>query len=141
MPFKILFILILSSTILLCEEPWGNDAELVTKYYPNWDPLPHKWGLSLLAESLILFNQHVISPAYGPRSHFRPTSSRYTLYCIRRYGITQGIIMGFDRLLRENDEPWIYRKYIVNDTIYKWEPSFRYTAEIMDTTKNLGKSI
>lgn len=135
MRFKILVILMLGCSILHSEEPWGADAELATNYYPNWDPTPHKWGLSLLAESLILFNQHVISPAYGPRSHFRPTSSRYTLYCIRRYGITQGIIMGFDRLLRENDEPWIYRKYIVNDTIYKWEPSFRYTAEITESPK------
>lgn len=140
MRFKILLILLCSCSILSTEEPWGPDAELAANYYPNWDPAPHKWGLSFLVESLILFNQHVISPAYGPRSHFRPTSSRYTLYCIRRYGITQGIIMGFDRLLRENDEPWIYRKYIVSDTIYKWEPSFRYTAEIMqtdDVSKNI----
>lgn len=137
MHFKILFILLFSISILSSEEPWGIDAELVSNYYPNWDPAPHKWGLSLFAESLILFNQHVISPAYGPRSHFRPTSSRYTLYCIRRYGMAQGIIMGFDRLLRENDDPWIYRKYIVNDTIYKWEPSFRYTTEITESSQQV----
>lgn len=140
MPFKILLIFLYSFSLVFAEEPWGTDAELTAHYYSNWDPRPHQWGLSLFVESLILFNQSIISPAYGPRSHFRPTSSRYTLYCIRRYGITQGIIMGFDRLLRENDEPWIYRKYIVNDTIYKWEPSFRYTTEIMQLPQTFAKN-
>jgi putative component of membrane protein insertase Oxa1/YidC/SpoIIIJ protein YidD len=51
----------------------------------------------------------VISPADGPRSHFIPSSSQYTLDAINRYGLLSGISMGCDRLMRENEDPWVYR--------------------------------
>ncbi len=57
---------------------------------------------------MILFFQHSISPIDGPRSHFFPTSSQYTLDAIRKYGVFKGIALGCDRLMRENGERWVY---------------------------------
>jgi hypothetical protein len=51
----------------------------------------------------------VISPADGPRSHFIPSSSQYTLDAMRKYGFFNGFILGCDRLMRENKEEWVYR--------------------------------
>ncbi len=62
-----------------------------------------------MAECLITFHQEVISPADGPRSHYYPTSSHYTMDAIHKYGFFRGWIMGCDRLMRENNDPWIYR--------------------------------
>lgn len=58
---------------------------------------------------MICFHQEVISPADGPRSHFIPSSSQYTLDAMRKYGFFQGVSMGCDRLMRENKDPWVYR--------------------------------
>ena len=59
---------------------------------------------------LIQFHQDVISPADGPRSHFFPSSSQYTLEAMRKYGFYKGFLMGCDRLQRENNQDWVYRK-------------------------------
>lgn len=66
--------------------------------------------LGAAAEKIIEFHQQVISPADGPRSHFIPSSSQYMLDAIREYGFFCGFPMGCDRLLRENNDPWVYRK-------------------------------
>src|ERR1700722_49679 len=88
--------------------PWGKDSDLV--FYQPQQILPKRTDLlSKAAEQVILFHQNVISPVDGPRSHFRPTSARYMLLAIRRYGFFLGYIKGCDRLLRENKEPWVYR--------------------------------
>jgi len=50
----------------------------------------------------------VISPADGPRSHFYPSSSQYTKDAMDKYGFFAGFLMGCDRLMRENNEEWIY---------------------------------
>lgn len=92
--------------------PWGKDSELasqpcvVQKRSSCNTPL-----FGAFAESAIQFHQDVISPADGPRSHFFPSSSQYTLEAMRKYGFFQGFIMGCDRLMRENDDPWIYKTY------------------------------
>ncbi|MBA2727061.1 MAG: membrane protein insertion efficiency factor YidD [Parachlamydiaceae bacterium] len=62
-----------------------------------------------VAEILIGFHQKVISPADGPRSHFLPSSSQYTLDAMRKYGFFKGVAMGCDRLMRENNEEWVYQ--------------------------------
>lgn len=64
---------------------------------------------------MIEFHQDVISPADGPRSHFSPSSSQYTLEAIRRYGFIRGFALGCDRLQRENKEDWVYPTSIGND--------------------------
>lgn len=94
----------------LSAHPWGKDADLaapppapLTANTPCPTPL-----LGPLAEVLIAFHQQVISPADGPRSHYLPSSSQYTLEAMRRYGFLPGFFLGCDRLMRENDEAWIY---------------------------------
>lgn len=104
--------------------PWGKDEELV----PNKSlipPVPKKRGLMThLSEYVILFHQNILSPVDGPRSHFRPTSSRYMLLAMRRHGFIKGYIMGCDRLLRENREEWVYRKVRIDGEEFKWDPTF-----------------
>ena len=78
--------------------------------------------MARVAEEVILFHQNVISPVDGPRSHFRPTSSRYMLLAIRKHGFLQGFVMGCDRLLRENDDDWLYRTIQIDGKIYKFDP-------------------
>jgi uncharacterized protein len=101
------------SWISLFAEPWGKDADLA-----HSRPATHSTKscstpiLGPLAEKLIHFHQNTISPADGPRSHYIPSSSQYTLNAIRRYGFFRGVAMGCDRLMRENDDPWVYRKTI-----------------------------
>ncbi len=106
-------------------EPWGKDQELIVRSPMMPPPAPPT--RTLLAQALeqaILFHQNIISPVDGPRSHFRPTSSRYMLLAVRRHGLIKGIVMGCDRLLRENKDPWVYRTKTIDDQIYKWDPTY-----------------
>lgn len=102
-------------------EPWGKDAGLKqTKKVEEKkeDSIPVK-----IANAIIRFHQEVISPVDGPRSHYRPTSSTYMKLAMHRYGFIQGYLMGCDRLLRENDEEWVYRKIEIDGKIYKFDPA------------------
>jgi putative component of membrane protein insertase Oxa1/YidC/SpoIIIJ protein YidD len=110
---KIYLIIILLASAQIYADPWGKDADLARKKgtvcvtekkscnipFFNW-----------IGKILITFHQEVISPADGPRSHFIPSSSQYTIDAIEAYGFFQGVSMGCDRLMRENDEPWVYRE-------------------------------
>lgn len=106
--------------------PFGKDAELVffQSETPEYCPCPTASGPGVsLSRLLIRFHQEVITQIDGPRSHFRPSSSQYTLDAIEKYGFLTGWILGCDRLLRENDDPWIYPKRLnENDELYKWDP-------------------
>ncbi len=102
-------------------EPWGKDASL--KYEEKGEKTALSPSIFVkVAEKVILFHQNIISPVDGPRSHFRPTSSRYMLLAMRKHGFIKGYLMGCDRLLRENDDPWIYRTVEIGDTCYKHDP-------------------
>lgn len=106
------------------EEPWGKDAELIHSKCTESPIHPCKTPLfGPFAETMIRFHQEVISPADGPRSHHKPSSSQYTLDAMRKYGFFLGYLMGCDRLMRENDDPWIYR-VITNEKgdAFKWDP-------------------
>lgn len=106
------------------QEPWGKDAELVP-HSSRIPPLPPKKGFwTKMAEQVILFHQNVLSPVDGPRSHFRPTSSRYMLLAMRRHGFIKGFVMGCDRLLRENKEEWVYRTITIDGVTFKWDPTY-----------------
>ena len=74
------------------------------------------------AHRVILFHQQVISPVDGPRSSFRPTSCRYMYHAMRRYGFWNGFLMGCDRLMRENSDPWVYRTKKIGAYNYRWDP-------------------
>lgn len=107
-----MFFLLIFFSFLSAEEPWGRDAELLFPIsniciQEKKEPFLEKFGTAA-----IRFHQEVISPADGPRSHFIPSSSQYTLDAIRKYGFFSGVMRGCDRLMRENDEEWIYRKVL-----------------------------
>lgn len=102
-------------------EPWGKDADLKA---PPSHVEAKKTGIATqIADAIIDFHQKVISPVDGPRSHFRPTSSTYMKLAMHRYGFVKGFLMGCDRLLRENDEEWVYRKIEIDGKVYKYDPA------------------
>lgn len=134
-----LILLVLENT--LCGNPWGKDADLalngtcsknqfLTASSCQNSDFSIKFGiknqhprsaasvscqtpiLGAFGEQLIAFHQNVISPADGPRSNFRPSSSQYMLDAMRMYGFFKGFAMGCDRLMRENADPWVYRTTI-----------------------------
>jgi uncharacterized protein len=109
----------------LFADPWGKDADLARKPKTKVCETPSQ-PPSLLArfgKRAIRFHQEVISPADGPRSHFIPSSSQYTLEAMSKYGFFQGYLMGCDRLMRENEEEWVYRKVRgPRDCLMKWDP-------------------
>lgn len=100
-------------------EPWEIEAEN-TLAAPTLISPPS--ALAKISEYLILFHQNHLSKTTGPRSHFRPSSSHYTLEAIRSHGFLLGWIMGCDRLMRENSEGWIYKIRLVGEQRYKWDP-------------------
>ena len=105
-------------------QPWGPDGSLEhAQKKPTG--MHRNFGVKV-AEQMILFHQNVISPVDGPRSHFRPTSSRYTLVAMQRYGFLKGFVMGCDRLMRENKEEWVYRKATFDNIEFKWDPTTRH---------------
>ena len=128
MGFKLSLILILFSSTLFSEvgyvEPWGKDSSLIAKK-SLIPPLPPSQSFfTKIAEQVILFHQNVISTVDGPRSHFRPTSSRYMLLAMKRHGFIKGFVMGCDRLLREDKEEWVYRTIVIDGETFKWDPTY-----------------
>lgn len=106
--------------------PFGKDADLVDFKFeeePCYCP-PSVTGPGVkISQVLISFHQRVITQIDGPRSHFRPSSSQYTLDAIEKYGFLRGFVLGCDRLLRENEEEWIYPKRLnEHGELYKWDP-------------------
>lgn len=104
------------------QEPWGEDAGIKVPPPPTEKPAPSI--ATRIADWVIDFHQKVISPVDGPRSHFRPTSSQYMRLAIHRYGFLKGYLMGCDRLLRENEEEWVYRKIEVGGALFKYDPAY-----------------
>ncbi len=108
---------------LLSADPWGKDADLACASIQARTP-QHKNNLGISISRLIIrFHQEVISPADGPRSHYIPSSSQYTLNAINKYGFFKGWAYGCDRLLRENDDPWVYKEVLTEEGYrLKWNP-------------------
>lgn len=109
--------------ILSAEAPWGSDASLAHGKQKELCNQCKTTVIGPVAEMLIAFHQQVISPADGPRSCHRPTSSQYTLDAMRKYGFFWGWLLGCDRLMRENDDPWIYPTVTEpSGEVFKWDP-------------------
>jgi putative component of membrane protein insertase Oxa1/YidC/SpoIIIJ protein YidD len=102
---------------LVAEDPWGADAALTKVAVPR--PPTVSFSPCLY---LIRFHQQVISEADGPRSHFLPSSSEYARQAIVYWGAATGFVLGCDRLLRENNDPWVYRKTKIRCGYIKWNP-------------------
>ena len=100
--------------------PWGKDVELSVKRTQNQEA--SRSIAVKCAEVVIAFHQNVLSPVDGPRSHFYPSSSNYMLDAIYSYGFMKGFVMGCDRLLRENDDPWIYPTIECQGGLMKYDP-------------------
>jgi uncharacterized protein len=108
---KVLFILALLLFSKLEADPWGKDADLVNKKVQSVVTVPCQTPImGKFAECMIGFHKTVITPIDGPRSHYLPSSSQYTLDAMRKYGYFKGFTMGCDRLMRENDDEWVYPK-------------------------------
>jgi putative component of membrane protein insertase Oxa1/YidC/SpoIIIJ protein YidD len=126
MRFKFIITLFFLPLTLLARpgywEPWGKDADLKVQATVEQPAPPNLSLAARLAERVILFHQNVLTQADGPRSNFRPTSSRYMLLAIRRHGFLRGFMMGCDRLLRENESPWVYRTIEIEGNLYKYDP-------------------
>ena len=126
MHFRLLLLLLAPLALMASSgyhEPWGKDADLRYSEQSLETTLPDKpsWGV-FLANQVILFHQRVISPVDGPRSHYRPSSSQYMQQAMEKYGFVKGFIMGCDRLLRENKDPWLYRSVEYEGKLYKYDP-------------------
>lgn len=106
----------------LSADPWGKDADLSTKCFSCQECVKSSSPLSVVGDLLIRFHQEVISPADGPRSHFKPSSSQYTRDAMAKYGFLWGVVFGCDRLMRENDDAWIYRKISDGNSCLKFNP-------------------
>jgi uncharacterized protein len=123
MAFKILLLIL--PTLLFAipgyHEPWGKDADLQIPLPSEQSPAPLS-PLAQAMEKVIWFHQNIISQVDGPRSHYKPSSSSYMLLAIRKHGFFKGYIMGCDRLLRENSDPWVYRTTLINNKIWKTDP-------------------
>jgi len=125
----LILILFLSPLLVFAKagyfEPWGKDADIKHQdLNVNKNEQAKKKSIfSKAANKVIVFHQKVISPVCGSRSNFRPTSSRYMQLAIERYGFLKGFTMGCDRLIRENSDPWVYRKIIIDNTEYKFDPA------------------
>jgi putative component of membrane protein insertase Oxa1/YidC/SpoIIIJ protein YidD len=104
-------------------EPWGKDSAVKLQ---NNDCSKHSKAKAsvavAVADQIIKFHQQVISPVDGPRSHYRPTSSRYMQLAMQRHGFIKGFVMGCDRLLRENKDPWVYRSIEIDGELFKYDP-------------------
>ena len=125
--WRFFLILVLFPTILHAipgyVEPWGKDADL--HYSPPLSLTEDKPTYSLAVQTaiqIIRFHQNVLSPVDGPRSHFRPSSSQYMLLAMQKHGFILGFLMGCDRLIRENDDDWVYRKIETEGKIFKYDP-------------------
>lgn len=124
MDFKTVILICFFPLFLFCKdsfiEPWGEDTTLLKTKPPP--PIQNITTGKKIANAMIHFYQDNISPANGPKSNFRPTSSRYTELAIYRYGFIKGFIMGCDRLMRENTDPWVYRTIDINGKTIKYDP-------------------
>lgn len=112
MLYKLLTILITLQVFFVHANPWGKDADIAQSivHHKLTNQSCETPLFGPFAETMISFHQEIISPADGPRSHFYPSSSQYTLDAMRKYGFFKGFIMGCDRLMRENPEEWVYPK-------------------------------
>lgn len=121
--YKCFILFLLNCLGLASEEPWGKDTDLLSTSKRSVNNCPAPSFLSQWGERAIKFHQEVISPADGPRSHFIPSSSQYTLEAMRKYGFFTGYMMGCDRLMRENEDEWVYKKTTdPKGRPIKWDP-------------------
>lgn len=125
MLFKFLFLLLSPLMIFASpgyNTPWGKDTNIIPKKKTASLDTSNESTAVFISKKIILFHQKVLSPVDGPRSHFYPCSSQYMKIAMIKHGFFQGFIMGCDRLMRENKEPWTYRNVVINGELIKYDP-------------------
>jgi len=123
MLFKYLFLLLpLYISAASYAEPWGKDSDILARNTKESPSFKEESTAVFMAKKVILFHQRVISPVDGPRSHFFPCSSKYMKDAMLKHGFITGFLMGCDRLLRENKDPWIYRNVVIDGKLVKYDP-------------------
>jgi putative component of membrane protein insertase Oxa1/YidC/SpoIIIJ protein YidD len=125
MRFKLLLILLLPALAHAVPgfyEPWGKDEDLRYTVESPPETTPKRSLAVRTAERIIRFHQNVLSPVDGPRSHFRPSSSSYMMQSMQKHGFVMGFFMGCDRLMRENNDEWVYRKIEEDGKLFKYDP-------------------
>lgn len=120
-----IFFSALVTPFILYGNPWGKDADLACLSREELcapSPCASNPAVSI-STTLIRFHQNYITQIDGPRSHYLPSSSQYALDAIQKYGFLKGFILGCDRLLRENNEKWIYPVVLDKQgQLIKWDP-------------------
>ena len=64
---------------------------------------PERLAIGLLV-GLIWIYQRTVSPMLGNACRFEPSCSRYTVECLRKYGLFRGLAKGLRRVSRCH--PW-----------------------------------
>lgn len=120
------FVFFLYIGMCLSADPWGIDADIVRQQdrceIVDSQKVRNTGPLQQLSIYMIRFYKTHISTANCKKSHFYPTSSIYTREAIEKYGFFKGWMMGFDRLMRENNDPWFYDTVEIDNKLVKWDP-------------------
>ena len=77
---------------------------------------------SAWAQKCIAWFQETISPIDAGRCQMYPTCSEYGRRAIAKHGLILGLIMTFDRLLHEYDEPRFAPQIVVGDRVRYYDP-------------------
>ncbi len=123
---RIILLVLLLMVSSLEANPWGKDADLATDLMippsPPCCPKRCQSPLAAVGEAMIHFHQTVITQIDGPRSNYIPSSSQYTRDAMCKYGFFKGVMYGCDRLMRENDEKWVYPNILTPQGLMKYDP-------------------
>lgn len=66
--------------------------------------------------------QKYVSPVDGDRCGLYPSCSNYALQALDKHGLLMGLVMTFDRLLRESDELRLSRPILSDGTLLFDDP-------------------
>lgn len=107
-------------TLILFQTPF---TDLETDTLPQTEQVAVKGPLQIACLWLVALHQNYLTHIDGPRSHFYPCSSSYMKQALMKYGFFKGSLLGLNRLLHENSDPWIYPKKQLNEeTWIKLDP-------------------
>jgi uncharacterized protein len=98
--------------------PFKDDLETPKKQEQSLPFSP----LQIASLWLIALHQNFLTNVDGPRSHFIPCSSTFMKQAIKKHGFFHGSLLGLDRLMRENKDPWIYKTIQKNGDWIKSDP-------------------
>jgi uncharacterized protein len=87
----------------------------------SMDDLDNAYSKRVAIKMIDLYKNN-ISSTRGSNCPFHPTCSQYCKAAIDKYGLLKGTLMGFDRLLRCNNDQWIYERVYVDGSYKNYDP-------------------